>query len=124
MTLNTLETLNLLKISSIPHLHAAEERLFGGSPGMIDSTNLKSTMNEPFESYAGEDPYIFVSYAHRDKESVYSTLKYLYDQKINIWYDEGIPPSAEWVEEIAQAIKRSSLFVLFMSCASIGTLDM
>ena len=57
---------------------------------MIDSTNLKSTMNEPFESY-GEDPYIFVSYAHRDKESVYSTLKYLYDQKINIWYDEESP---------------------------------
>ena len=88
---------------------------------MIDSTNLKSTMNEPFESYAGEDPYIFVSYAHRDKESVYSTLKYLYDQKINIWYDEGIPPSAEWVEEIAQAIKRSSLFVLFMSPQALAS---
>ena len=120
MTLNTLETLNL-KILSIPHLHAAKERLFGGSSGMIDSTNLKSTMNEPFESYAGEDPYIFVSYAHRDKESVYSTLKYLYDQKINIWYDEGILSSAEWVEEIAQAIKRSSLFVLFMSPQALAS---
>ena len=88
---------------------------------MIDSTNLESTMSEPFESYAGEDPYIFVSYAHRDKESVYSTLRYLYDQKINIWYDEGIPPSAEWVEEIAQAIKRSSLFVLFMSPQALAS---
>ena len=34
---------------------------------------------------------------------------------VNIWYDEGIPPAGEWVEEIANAIKRSSLFVVFIS---------
>ena len=61
---------------------------------MIDSTNLKSTMNEPFESYAEKIPTYLLA-AHRDKESVYSTLKYLYDQKINIWYERN-PPSAEW----------------------------
>ena len=38
---------------------------------------------------------------------------------INIWYDEGIQPSTEWVEEIAQAIKNSSLFVLFVSPSAV-----
>ena len=72
-------------------------------------------IREPFESYVGHDPYIFISYAHRDKEKVYPCLEFLNNQNINIWYDEGIPPSAEWVEEIAQAIKKSCLFVVFMS---------
>ena len=34
---------------------------------------------------------------------------------------EGIPPSTEWVEEIAQAIKKSSLFVLFMSPQAVSS---
>lgn len=82
---------------------------------MNEESVLGDYISEPFESYVGQDPYIFISYAHRDKEVVYQCLDYLNNQNINIWYDEGIPPSAEWVEEIAQAIKTSSLFVLFMS---------
>ena len=72
---------------------------------MSESTALDDQIREPFESYVGHEPYIFISYAHRDKEKVYPCLEFLNNQNINIWYDEGIPPSAEWVEEIAQAIK-------------------
>ena len=82
---------------------------------MSESTALDDQIREPFESYVGHDPYIFISYAHRDKEKVYPCLEFLNNQNINIWYDEGIPPSAEWVEEIAQAIKKSCLFFVFMS---------
>ena len=31
--------------------------------------------------------------------------EFLNNQNINIWYDEGIPPSAEWVEEIQRQLK-------------------
>lgn len=86
---------------------------------MSESTALDDQIREPFESYVGHDPYIFISYAHRDKEKVYPCLEFLNNQNINIWYDEGIPPSAEWVEEIAQAIKKSCLFVVFMSPHSL-----
>ena len=86
---------------------------------MTDNLSSTSEVSEPFESYTGDDPYIVVSYAHIDKAFVYNTLRYINDSKVNVWYDEGIQPSTEWVEEIAQAIKKSSLFVLFMSPSAV-----
>jgi formylglycine-generating enzyme required for sulfatase activity len=88
---------------------------------MTDQPLQRDDIPEPFESYTGEDPYIFVSYARLDKAFVYNTLQILHDAKVNVWYDEGIPPSTEWVEEIAQAIKKSSLFVLFMSPQAVSS---
>lgn len=88
---------------------------------MSDQTIAMDEIPEPFESYTGDDPYIFVSYARLDKSFVYNTLQVFSDSKVNIWYDEGIPPSTEWVEEIAQAIKKSSLFVLFMSPQAVSS---
>ena len=61
----------------------------------------------PFEAYTGNGPHIFVSYAHADKLVVFDAMRQLYDKGANIWYDEGIQPAGEWVEEIASAIKKS-----------------
>ena len=88
---------------------------------MSDQPIVREELPEPFESYTGSDPYIFVSYARLDKSFVYNTLQIFHDAKVNVWYDEGIPPSTEWVEEIAQAIKKSSLFVLFMSPQAVSS---
>ena len=75
----------------------------------------------PFESYSGEGPYVFVSYAHEDKVQVYSHMAEFKKAGVNIWYDEGIPAASEWVEEIAHAIKKSSLFVVFVSPRSVNS---
>ena len=75
----------------------------------------------PFEAYSGDGPHIFVSYAHDDKENVYAYMSDFKNFGVNIWYDEGIPPAGEWVEEIANAIKRSSLFVVFISPRSVDS---
>ena len=77
-----------------------------------------TSVPEPFESYSGEESYIFVSYAHLDKSSVYDAIRMFNDASINIWYDEGIQPSTEWVEEIAQAI-RIPRVVLFVSPSAV-----
>jgi hypothetical protein len=42
-------------------------------------------------------------------------------QGVNMWYDEGIQPAGEWVEEIAHAIKKSSMFVVFVSPRSVDS---
>ena len=62
---------------------------------MSDQTIIKDEIPEPFESYTGHDPYIFVSYARLDKSFVYNTLQIFHDAKVNIWYDEASlhPPS-------------------------------
>lgn len=69
----------------------------------------------PFPAYTGNEPYIFVSYAHLDKERVYPELKRFHNQGYPIWYDEGIPPANEWPKEIEEKLLKSSLFVVFMS---------
>ena len=46
----------------------------------------------PFEAYGGDEPYVFVSYAHEDAQAVYSELGWLREQGVNVWYDEGISP--------------------------------
>ena len=51
-----------------------------GTPKKTKKRNDRPTLQrddipEPFESYTGQDPYIFVSYARLDKAFVYNTLK-------------------------------------------------
>ncbi len=60
-------------------------------------------MDRPFPAYKGEEPYVFVSYAHKDVSLVYPELTWLNNQGINIWYDEGIEAGTEWREELGQA---------------------
>lgn len=69
----------------------------------------------PFESYSGNKPFTFVSYAHADKVLVYNAMRSFHDAGLNIWYDDGIPPAEEWQNEIAQKIMTSDMFVVFLS---------
>jgi len=78
-------------------------------------------ISAPFDAYSGEGPYTFISYAHADKVMVFNAMRKLYDRGANIWYDEGIKPAGEWVEEIANAIKGSSLFLVFISPRSVDS---
>ena len=69
----------------------------------------------PFKAYVGDEPYVFVSYAHKDAETVYPELMWLHEQGLHIWYDEGVSPGRSWREELAEAIRDCSLFLLFLS---------
>ena len=68
-----------------------------------------------FEPYQGDKPYIFVSYAHKNKEQVWPILKRMISQGFRIWYDEGIDPGTEWDTEIAQHIDQCDYFISFIS---------
>lgn len=78
-------------------------------------------ISAPFDAYSGDGPYSFVSYAHADKVLVFNAMRKLHKCGANIWYDEGIKPAGEWVEEIANAIKGSSLFLVFISPRSVDS---
>ena len=75
----------------------------------------------PFESYSGNNPFAFISYAHADKVVVYNAMRHFHGAKLNLWFDDGIPPAEEWQNEIAQKIMGSDMFAVFLSpsaCAS------
>ena len=76
--------------------------------------------DEPGESlpYEGIEPYIYVSYAHRDRDRVFPILQALKKDGYRTWYDGAIPAGSQWVEVIAQKIKSASAFLVFCSSNS------
>ena len=75
------------------------------------------------EAYKGSEPYIFISYAHKDTKRVLPYIDYLMDKGYRVWYDEGISPGSEWPEEIEKALKNSSCFLTFTSENSVASIN-
>lgn len=67
------------------------------------------------ESYEGDKPYIFISYAHMDSALVLPAVKAIQDKGYPVWYDAGIRPGSEWAADIAQHLKNASLVLAFVS---------
>lgn len=65
--------------------------------------------------YLGNDKYAFVSYAREDKEKVFNFLEKLDNIGCRFWYDAGIEKSKEWISYLVTKIKKSSLFILFVT---------
>ena len=78
-------------------------------------------MQPPFTAYRGDDPFVFVSYSHRDTNLVFSELGKLNDRGFNLWFDEGIAPGESWRDELANRIDECSLFLLFVTPNSVGS---
>lgn len=73
----------------------------------------------PYPAYHGEEPYIFVSYAHYDSDAVFREIARLNEAGYHVWYDEGIAPGNEWTDEIADALAECSLFVVMITPRSV-----
>ncbi len=65
-------------------------------------------MDKPFAAYRGDEPYVFVCYAHDDEDIVYPEIESLHKQGVNLWYDEGVSVGKIWRAEIAEAIQDAS----------------
>ena len=55
-------------------------------------------MNQDILLYEGQEPYIFVSYCYKDKESVIPVIQRMIEKGYRIWFDRGIHPGSEWPE--------------------------
>ena len=73
----------------------------------------------PFES-TDEKPYIFASYGHDDKGTVFPLLNALYEAGFNVWYDEGITIGEKYDDVIESHIRGSAVFLLFASSLSLS----
>jgi hypothetical protein len=95
--------------------HATPEKVQAGT---VQNTTGSIMSRIPFEAYRGKDPYIFASYAHADSSKVFPILSEFHHTGFPVWYDEGIDPGNEWPEEIANALDKCSLFIVFISASS------
>ena len=65
--------------------------------------------------YNGNEPYVFVSYAHSDSKEVLPIIEYMQQTGIRIWYDDGIEAGSEWPQYIAENLEKASCILVFMS---------
>jgi len=78
-------------------------------------------MNLPADAYVGDEPYIFVSYSHRDAAIVYRAIERLCAAYFRIWYDEGIDPGSVWREVLDRKVMRSRCVVAFLSKSALAS---
>ncbi len=65
---------------------------------------------------SGETTDVFLSYAREDRDFVVRLYEALRERGRTAWVDwEGIPPSAEWMAEIEDAIVRAQAYVFVVS---------
>ena len=74
-----------------------------------------------FEVYSGKDPYIFVSYSHKDNDIVVPIIRYLQELSFRVWYDAGIEAGTEWPEYIAEYLYNSDCVLCFISKNSLDS---
>jgi hypothetical protein len=70
---------------------------------------------KPSEAYEGDEPFIFISYAHDDANRVYPIIKELYESGWDLWYDEGIKTTERYLPVISYHVKRCSVVVLMLT---------
>lgn len=72
-------------------------------------------------SYDGNEPYVFVSYAHKDADRVIGLIHHLMRTACNIWYDEGIAAGGYWNDDIARHLENAACVLWFVSENSIAS---
>ncbi|MEM1232296.1 MAG: toll/interleukin-1 receptor domain-containing protein, partial [Pseudomonadota bacterium] len=75
----------------------------------------------PFAAYSGDEPFVFVSYAHADSARVYPLLLEQRERGVQFWYAEGIEPGSTWRDELASAIDRCDRVLFLASERSVAS---
>lgn len=76
-------------------------------------------MNSTATAYGGNEKYIFVSYSHRDSETVLAAITEMQNHGYRIWFDKGIEAGTEWSNNIATHLRDCDAFVAFISKNSV-----
>lgn len=66
-------------------------------------------------AYEGNEPYIFVSYSHKDKDEVLRYVEALEKSGFRVWFDGGVEVGSEWPEYIANHLAESACVMAFVS---------
>lgn len=88
---------------------------------IIEKEEVYPNIQTKFDAYIGDEPYLFVSYSHRDTSSVYPILDTLYDNKYRLWYDESCETGNDFRDELKNKIEGCSGVILFVSESSMNS---
>ena len=71
-------------------------------------------MEKP-QAYTGNAPYIFISYAHKDKERVYPIIEGLQRRGLRVWYDEELGGGDDWLKKVARRLDGCTQVICVLS---------
>ena len=66
-------------------------------------------------------PYVFVCYAHDEREIVLEQIAWLRSQGFEVWFDEAIEVGSRWSEDLARAVDGCAVFLYFLSPRSTSS---
>ena len=69
--------------------------------------------------YEGDRPYLFISYAHKDSDTVLPIIQGMMDRGIRVWFDAGTEPVGLWQHYIADHLVGSHGVVIMLSANSL-----
>ena len=72
-------------------------------------------------AYQGNKPYIFLSYARKDKDLAHYVVDYLQAHNNYVWFDEGIHTGAQWEDVIIDKIKNCWIMVFLVTKNSLAS---
>lgn len=65
--------------------------------------------------YEGEEPYIFISYCHSDKDLIYPLIEQISLDGYRAWYDVGNKPGLNWLLNIEEHLENCKVVIAFIS---------
>lgn len=94
---------------------------------LISKPEGKSTASDTdtngTDVYEGSEPFIFVSYSHKDSTRVLPLIKGLRERGFRLWYDEGIEAGTEWPAYIEEHLEKCACVLVFLSDNSIDSVN-
>ena len=66
-------------------------------------------------AYRGSEPFVFVSYAHADKQLVEPIIAGLHARGLRIWFDDGLDVGDIWEEVLAERVKQCAAMLCLVS---------
>jgi TolB-like protein len=73
------------------------------------------------KAYEGSGAYVFICYSHKDADIVYQDIAWLSEDDVNVWYDEGISPGANWRASIGGALLGATHVLFYVSETSLSS---
>jgi len=66
-------------------------------------------------------PYVFICYAHDERDTVVEQIDWLRSQGLTVWFDEAIEAGSRWSDDLARAVEGCSAFLYFLSPRSVSS---
>jgi len=71
--------------------------------------------------YQGTDPYVFVSYSHKDQDRVFPLINDLMLCACNLWYDMGLHSGEDWNNELAERLYGAECVLFIVTANSVSS---